>query len=551
MMSNANSDLIAKILTEDLLSEDSSESEYEPSVDEEEDFLEQEEDVSESSEEEADSSDGEEPEQSQGVFISKNSQETWSKEPQRAPQGRQPALNVMNRSPGPTRHALREVDTIESSFRLFMKNSLLREIIHWSNKEGRLTYGEDWKAMDETELSCFLGLLILAGVFKAHHEAITELWNKEDGRAIFSASMARSRFQQITRILRFDNAESRRRQAVQEDKLQPIRSFFESWVSGLQDCYMPHENVTVDEQLMVFRGRCPFRQYIPSKPGRYGIKIWTLCDSKTTYVYNMQVYTGRSEGQTKEKNQGERVVMDLIRGLEKSGRNVTTDNFFTSLSLARKLKSMNLTLLGTIRKNKGELPNELVATKKREKFSSIFAFQDQETLVSYCPKKGKVVLLLSTMHFQPEVSEATDKKPLMILDYNATKAGVDTMDQMVRNYTTKRKTRRWPMALFYNMVDVSALNAFIIWMHLKPDWNESSDHRRRRFLLELGKSLIQANQERRVQMPPPLPQKAQKRGRCSYCARSNDLKQSTFCSVCAKFVCNEHSRVVCYVCMQP
>lgn len=102
MMSNANSDLIAKILTEDLLSEDSSESEYEPSVDEEEDFLEQEEDVSESSEEEADSSDGEEPEQSQGVFISKNSQETWSKEPQRAPQGRQPALNVMNRSPGPT-----------------------------------------------------------------------------------------------------------------------------------------------------------------------------------------------------------------------------------------------------------------------------------------------------------------------------------------------------------------------------------------------------------------------------------------------------------------
>lgn len=265
----------------------------------------------------------------------------------------------------------------------------------------------------------------------------------------------------------------------------------------------------------------------------------------------MQVYTGRSEGQAREQNQGERVVMDLICGLEKSGRNVTTDNFFTSLSLARKLKSMNMTILGTIRKNKGELPKELVATRKREKFSSIFTFQDQETLVSYCPKKGKVVLLLSTMHFQPEVNEETDdKKPVMILDYNSTKGGVDTMDQMVRNYTTKRKTRRWPMALFYNMIDVSALNAYIIWLHLKPEWNEAKAHRRRNFLKELGKSLIQANQEKRAAILPPLPQKKQKRGRCSYCARSEDLKQSTFCSVCAKFVCNEHSRIVCYVCMK-
>lgn len=291
MMGSSNADRIAKILMEDLLSEDSSESDYEPSDEEEEDFLEEEEVVSESSEEEADSSDEEEPEQSQGVFISKNGREVWSTDPQRAAQGRQPALNVMNRAPGPTRHALREVDTIESSFRLFMKDTLLREIIRWSNKEGQLIYGKEWKALDETELSCFLGLLILAGVYKARHEAITELWSKNDGRNVFSKSMARSRFQQITRILRFDDAESRRRR-VQKDKLQPIRSLFEDWVSGLQDCYIPHENVTVDEQLLVFRGRCPFRQYIRNKPGRYGIKIWTLCDSKTTYVYNMQVYTG-------------------------------------------------------------------------------------------------------------------------------------------------------------------------------------------------------------------------------------------------------------------
>jgi len=45
------------------------------------------------------------------------------------------------------------------------------------------------------------------------------------------------------------------------------------------------------------------------------------------HVYNMQVYIGREEGQNREMNQGQRVVLDLVSELEKSGRNVTCDNF--------------------------------------------------------------------------------------------------------------------------------------------------------------------------------------------------------------------------------
>jgi len=104
--------------------------------------------------------------------------------------------------------------------------------------------------------------------------------------------------------------------------------FFELWVKSFQDCYIPNENLTVDEQLVTFRGRCPFRQFIPSKPGKYGMKIWALCDSVTSYVYNMQVNTGREEEQNREVNQGQRVVFDLISGLDKSGRNVICDNFY-------------------------------------------------------------------------------------------------------------------------------------------------------------------------------------------------------------------------------
>ena len=42
----------------------------------------------------------------------------------------------------------------------------------------------------------------------------------------------------------------------------------------------------------------------------------------------MQVYTGKDPMTGREVNQGARVVKDLVKEIENSGRNVTCDNFF-------------------------------------------------------------------------------------------------------------------------------------------------------------------------------------------------------------------------------
>ncbi|XP_053286688.1 piggyBac transposable element-derived protein 4-like [Pleuronectes platessa] len=110
-------------------------------------------------------------------------------------------------------------------------------------------------------------------------------------------------------------------------------------------------------------GRCPFRQYMPSKPAKYGIKLWVACDARSSYAWKMQVYTGKPSGGRPERNLGLRVVLDLTEGL--SGRNVTCDNYFTSYELARKLLERNVTVVGTVRKNKPELPPRLLAVKGR------------------------------------------------------------------------------------------------------------------------------------------------------------------------------------------
>lgn len=300
----------------------------------------------------------------------------------RAAEGRRSAANVMHYNPGPTRYSIRNVDSPSSAFRLFMRDNVLDEIQRWTNKEGLLVFGNNWKELQRKDLLCYIGLLLLAGVYKANDKPVEQLWNTESGRPIFSKSMARNRFTATSRVPRFDNAADRRGRRL-TDKLAPIREVFDMWEKTLEDAFVPFENVTVDKQLLTYRGRCPFKQYILSKPGKYGIKFWMLSDSKTSYVLRLQPYIGKQDGHARETNQRERVVLDLCKGLKGSGRNITFDNFFTSMQLLQKLKKDKLTLLGTVCKNRVELPSELVATKGREILSSKFAFTTDAMLVSF------------------------------------------------------------------------------------------------------------------------------------------------------------------------
>lgn len=110
--------------------------------------------------------------------------------------------------------------------------------------------------------------------------------------------------------------------------------------SKLFEKYRPTENLTIDEQLFPYRGRTRFTQYIPSKPAKYEIKIWWICDAENFYSLTGQIYTGKLAS-GREINQGERDVKDLATPFKGSGRNITTDNFFTTLPLAQNLLSGN------------------------------------------------------------------------------------------------------------------------------------------------------------------------------------------------------------------
>jgi hypothetical protein len=112
-----------------------------------------------------------------------------------------------------------------------------------------------------------------------------------------------------------------------------------------------------------------------------------------------------------------KAVIKLCEIYYNSKRCITPDNFFTSIGLCLQLWERGLKCFGTIRSNKLEIPVNFFKNKLRSVGSSLFAFKDFFTLVSFVPKKSKAVLLVSTNNHEAKINESTTK-PEIIMDNN-------------------------------------------------------------------------------------------------------------------------------------
>ncbi|XP_038069266.1 piggyBac transposable element-derived protein 4-like [Patiria miniata] len=453
-------------------------------------------------------------------------------------------------------------------FQLFITTGMMNAILMHTNEEGLRQRGRAWSGdVAMMELTSAIGLLLFLGLTKSGREKVRSFWRQGPfARPLCMATMTGTRFQDILTLMRFDSkatGEARRK----NDKFAPIRSVFDEFASSCRRYYSAGECVTVDEQLVAFRGRCPFRQYMPRKPAKYGIKFWACVDVDSHYVLNIIPYLGK-EAEGTRTNLGASVVKELMQPMYNIGRNVTTDNYFTSAALAKDLLKKNLTLVGTIRGSRREVPKEVRRenVKTRAAKSSRFLFNEDLTLVSFIPRENRSVLLLSSMHHDKKINPDT-QKPDIIHFYNKTKGGVDTVDQMCSVYSCLRKTKRWPMTVFYNLLNLAALNAYALWRHLNPAWAKR-ENSRHDFLHGLIMDLVRPQIELRAANPrglhasttsamailnftvqynskQPKPDGAEqaKMGDCHECPprRQGGRRTPRSCKTCNRFVCKEHS----------
>lgn len=507
-------------------------------------------------------------------FMGKDKKTVWNKNENDRTNIRTRSVNLVTHVPGPIRNARQTKNPLEC-FNLFIDESIINEIVTSTNifiekLSNNFTRERDCKQTDDIEIRSFLGLLIFAGAIRSGHQNLEDLWKRDGtGLEIFYGTMNLRRFLFLLQTIRFDNIHDREERR-KLDKLAAFREVFEMFITHCENNFSLGEFVTIDEQLVPFRGRCSFRQYMKSKPARYGLKIFTLADAKVFYVKTMEIYLGKQpdESPYKLSNKPDDVVLRLVRSIDNSGRNVTADNWFTSVPLVNQLLKKKLSYVGTIRKNKAELPPEMIQ-KKRNAYSSTFGFQENMTIVSYAPKQDKSVVLLSSMHHDSSIDELTGikkKKPEIVMFYNRTKSGVDIVDEKCGTYSTSRRCKRWPLALFYRLIDIAGINAQVIFLSNNPE----SKLPRRQFLKEVAIELIKPQALRRttvLSLPKNVRQSAQKvsqgcqpcvnaaqnpvprkKQRCSVCPRNKDIKINTYCESCKSPMCVKHMKSVCEPC---
>lgn len=433
----------------------------------------------------------------------------------------------------------------------------------------------NYRHTDEIEINAYLGLLLLSSILKTNDEDIQSLFSKDiTGRPIFSGTMSAKRFEILTSCLRFDDANSRQERRAR-DKAAAIQEIFSNLIQNSQRAYSVSEHVTIDEMLIPFRGRCGFKVYMPKKPKKYGVKVMCVCDAKTSYLLNAYIYTGAgSDGQglTNEEQdylmKPTQCVVRLCKPLENTNKNITGDNYFSSIETVEQLNKRGLTYVGTMRKDKLVIPKELLPDGKRPVSSSIHAFNGNTTLVSYVPKRNKSVILISSMHHRAEINQL-NHKPEIICFYNETKCGVDLIDMKCSVYSSNRRTRRWPLAVFYRMVNIASVNSYILYL----SYRNAPVINRFTFIKELAMNLIEPHLKRRLETPN-LPRqirsfivstlaqdqerrpdcipddKMGKRKTCSKCPSYKKRKTAYACIICSQAICLECSRKVCIDCAQ-
>ena len=229
--------------------------------------------------------------------------------------------------------------------------------------------------------------------------------------------------------------------------------------------YSPNQRLSVDEGMIAYKGRLSFEQDLPAKPSKYCIKFFAICDSVTGYCMRVEIYSGGDEMLSCES--AFNVVNELISPYTEYNHILYTDNFYTSVKLARYLRGFRTHLVGTVRKNSKLFPefwNQTVQPDENLKLVDGFGIVACRWRIG----TKRDLYMLSTISDGRDVEVANElplvrptTKPAMVVDYNKYKGGVDKFNQLRNYYSTGHHAKKWWKVMFFNLLDMAIANAHI------------------------------------------------------------------------------------------
>jgi len=435
-------------------------------------------------------------------------------------------------------------------FDFFFNSTILQIIVEQTNlyqqqnPEPLRSKMAPWKDVNIEELRIFLGLSINMGhVIKGD---LQNYWSKDPllSTPIFRQFMTRNRYLQILRYLHFTNNEE-----IIDHPLRKIKPIIDLLNQQFSSTIKPGKNLCIDESLMLWKGRLKFKQFLPLKRYRFGIKLFELVDCETGFLLGFIIYT---ESDTDYEKFGLEISGDIVAHFLKpyfyKGHVIFMDNWCSSPKLAEFLHDRDTGMCGTVRKNRKGMPK---LNSKLNRGEIEVAHTDTWLALKWLDKKE--VYMITTVHEvdygitgKKHWKTKEDIKPTCILEYNKNMGGVDDIDRQLSLTETVRKSMKWYRKFFFYLVDFVLCNAHKLYKIQTSDSLSYPDFRLQvvRGLLKLDsvdcEHTCQSGDLRFTGRHFPKKIELQKKmeRKCHLCAMTGIRHRSSYeCNICQVALC--------------
>lgn len=296
------------------------------------------------------------------------------------------------------------------------------------------------------------------------------------------------RWQQIKRFLKVSDPS--KDEENKHNKMYKVQELFDVFIQACKASFYPAREVAVDEAVKKFKGRCTFKQYIKGKPVRFGLKIYCVCCSATSYLFNCMFYLGKTDiPAAREASATQETVVQLMQPLSGKYHRVYMDNYYTGLPLFKELQDMDIHATGTVRTNRKGLDSKVTVKKDEEaalkKTPGVTRYSSCGRYVYAAWYDKRAVHMLSNCH-QPVAgpedvvqhwypAKAGDEnvrngkvlKEISICPlvrwYRKWMGGVDRFDQLRAYIKLEMRTGKFWFPMMWFLLESAMVNAWILY----------------------------------------------------------------------------------------
>lgn len=437
---------------------------------------------------------------------------------------------------------------------------------------------QNFQPSTSNEIQQLFALHGLLSIYK--YPRISMHWAPHTRTDLFVDNMSEKRFFKLRTQLHI--VDDSTRAPNDPDKFYKVRPMLDAIRERLLE-HPLEPDLSIDEQMIPFKGQLSSKQYVKGKPSPWGLKNFVLC-GKSGRPYDFVMYQGPTTELDKDllakHGFSTAIIMKLAERIpiDSIGHRLYFDNFFSTYEVFRQLLERNIFAAGTIRINRFSnppLPADNVMKKSGRGTFAEVTNRDQNIFVTKWFDNKPIHMASNFVGVgNADTVKRYDKskkeyihinRPEVIQLYNASMGGVDLLDQMIQYYRIFIRSKKWTLRVIFHCFDLAIVSA---WYDYREDCSLNDIPIKQQmdlltFKVDLCKTLLYLNNaskrvgrpttiEPEYSMPPPtdkrrrLGQSAEVRhDQVGHVPKFRDIKNA---QRCAYEKCTAKTYILCTKC---